>query len=91
VRESKIVRSRERSRDAENRRQEMQEMKMMNDLKKINTDMKVKKTTVTARPQAFDNSTLRQSSQFERVKMKIVLNNQEKMTSKIQNVIHRVD
>ncbi len=45
MRESKIVRSRERSRNVENRRQEMQEMKM-NDLKKINIDMKMKKTIV---------------------------------------------
>ncbi len=91
MQELKIIKSRERSRDVENRRQKMQEMKMMNNLKKINIDRKIKKITVVAKQHTFKNSTLRQSSQFKRVKMKIALNNQEKMTSKIQNVIHHVD
>ncbi len=40
MRESKIVRSRERSQDAENRRQEIRKMKMMNEIKKINIKYK---------------------------------------------------
>ncbi len=83
VRESKIVRSRERSRDVENRRQEM---KLMN----VNTDTKVKKIIVTARQQAFENSTLRQSSQFERVQMKTIMSN-KMMNSKTTFAVHRVD
>jgi hypothetical protein len=81
VRESKKVRSRERLQDAENRRQEM---KMMN----INIDTKVKKTT--AREKTFENSTLRQFSQFERVLMKTTMSN-EMIDSKITLAVHRVD
>ncbi len=62
ISESQMIRSRERSSNAENKRE-----------------------------QVFETFIARQSSQFEHVKMKTALNNQEKMTSKIQNVIHRAD
>ncbi len=46
---------------------------------------------INRRQTAFETSINRESSQFERVKMKIALNNQKEMTSKIENVIHRAD
>ncbi len=58
---SQTIRSRDRSSNMKNKRNE----------------------EIIKREQAFETSIVRQLSQFERVKMKIVLNNQEKMTSKI--------
>jgi hypothetical protein len=57
-----MIRSRERSSNAENRRK-----------------------------QVFETFIARESSQFERMKMKTAVNNEKKMKSKIKNVIHRAD
>ncbi len=46
---------------------------------------------INRRQAAFETFINREFSQFERVKMKIALNNQKEMTSKIQNVIHHAD
>jgi hypothetical protein len=43
----------------------------------------------TAKEQAFENSTVRQFSQFERVQMKITLS--DEMNSETALAIHRVD
>jgi hypothetical protein len=43
----------------------------------------------TARKQAFENSTLRQFSQFERVKMKTALS--DEMNSETALAVHRID
>jgi uncharacterized membrane protein len=60
--------------------------------KKINTDTKVKKIIVTARQQAFENSILRQFSQFERVQMKTTTTDEMKMiNSATVLAVHRAD
>jgi hypothetical protein len=82
MQESEIARSRERSQNAENRRS-------LKNATKNHIDMKVKKVT-TARKQAFNNSTLRQFSQFERVQMKTTMSD-EMMKSKTVLAVHRAD
>ncbi len=59
-------------------------------MKNHHTDMNVKKVIVTAREQAFNNSTLRQPSQFERVQMKTTMSD-EMMNSKTVLAVHRAD
>jgi hypothetical protein len=74
-------------------------MKMMNidintetKAKKINIDTKVKKIIVTARQQAFENSTFRQLSQFEHVQMKTTTTDEMKMIdSATVLAVHRAD
>jgi hypothetical protein len=46
---------------------------------------------INKRRTAFETFINREFFQFERVKMKIALNNQKEMTSKIKNVIHQAD
>ncbi len=46
---------------------------------------------INRRQAVFETSINREFFQFERVKMKTALNNQQEMTSKIKNVIHRAD
>ncbi len=52
--------------------------------------MKMKMTTFTAREQAFNNSTLRESSQFERVQMKTTMSN-KMMNLETALAVHRAD
>ncbi len=79
---SKIIKSRDRSCDAENRRR--------NNMKNLHIDTKVKKIIVTARKRAFENFTLRESSQFERVQIKTTASNQM-INSKTVLIVHRAD
>jgi hypothetical protein len=57
-------------------------------VKNHHIDMKMKK--IIAKKQAFNNSTLRQSSQFERVQMKTTMSN-EMINSKTMLAVHRAD
>jgi hypothetical protein len=57
---------------------------------KNHTDMKMKEVISTAKERAFENSTLRQLSQFERVQMKTALSDDE-MNSETALAVHRVD
>jgi hypothetical protein len=94
VQESEVARSRDRSQSAENRRQEMKmKMKMMNyidtQMKKIiDTQMTVKEVS-TARERAFENSTLRQFSRFERVLIETITS--DEMNTKTALAVHRAD
>ncbi len=65
-----------------------QNMKNQN-MKNLHTDTEVRKITVTARQEAFEPSTLRQSSQFERVQMKTTMS--DEMNSETALAVHRVD
>ncbi len=82
VQEPEIARPRGRSQGAENRRQEM---KMMN----FNTDTQMKEVSATARERAFENSTLRQPSQFERVLIETTT--PDEMNTKAALAVHRAD
>jgi hypothetical protein len=53
----------------------------------LHIDTKVK--TIIARERAFENSTLRQLSQFERLQMKTAMSNE--MNSKATLVVHQAD
>ncbi len=88
VQESDVIRSRERSSNAENRR--WATTTTTTETKNLHTDTKVKKIAVTARQQAFENSTVRQLSQFERVQMKTTMSD-EMMNSKTVLAVHRAD
>jgi hypothetical protein len=91
VRESEMIKSRDRSSKAENRRRLTKNVKNLYiDLKmKSYIDMKMKQVTSIAKKRAFENSTLRQFSQFERVQMKTMMLNE--MNSKTTFVVHRAD
>ncbi len=75
VQEPDVMRSRERSSDAKNKRwattTTMKNHHIDTKMKNHHIDMKMKK--VTAKKQTFNNSTLRQSSQFERVQIKTTM------------------
>ncbi len=94
MQESEIARPRGRPQNAENRRQEMKmKMKMMNhtdtQMKKIiDTQMTVKEVS-TARERAFENSTLRQPSRFERVLIETTT--PDEMNTKAALAVHRAD
>ncbi len=77
IQNSKMIKSRDRSSRAKNRRQK----------RNLHIDTKVK--TVIARKRAFKNSTLRQLSQFERLQIKATMSNA--MNSKTTLVVHRAD
>ncbi len=99
VRELKMIRSRDRSSRAENRRRLTKNVKNLHtDLKMKNhtdmkmndhIDMKMKEVTSTARKRAIENSTLRQLSEFERVQMKTMMSNE--MNSETALAVHRAD
>jgi hypothetical protein len=76
MQESEIARSRDRSQKAENRKQS-----------KNHTDMKMKKVISIAKEQTFNNSTLSQLSQFERVQMKTTMSD-KMMNSKTVLAVH---
>jgi hypothetical protein len=59
-------------------------------MKIFHIDTNVKKINVTAKEQAFENSTLRMFSQFERVQMNTMMKD-ESMNSKTMLVVHRAD
>jgi hypothetical protein len=91
VQESEIARSRDRSQSAKNRRQEM---KMTNHIdtqmkKIIDTQMNVKEVS-TAKERAFENSTLRQLSRFERVLIETITSD-EIMNPKTTLAVHRAN
>jgi hypothetical protein len=93
VQESEIARSRDRSQNAKNRRREI---KMMNhtdtQMKKvIDMQMKMKKVSAIARERAFENSTLRQFSRFERVLIKTTTSDKMMMNTKTTLAVHRAD
>ncbi len=99
VQESEIARPRDRSQSAENRRQEMKmnhtdtQMKNHTDTQRkkvIDTQMKMKKVSATARERAFENSTLRQLSRFERVLIETTTSD-EMMNTKTALAVHRAD
>jgi hypothetical protein len=71
-----------------NQNMKNQNMKNQN-MKNLHIDTKVREITVTARQEAFEQSTLRQSSQFERVQMKTTMSNE--MNSETALAVHRVD
>ncbi len=97
VQESEIARSRDRSQNAKNRRQEMkQEMKMMNHIDTqmmmnyTDTQMNVNEVSSTAKKRTFENSTLRQFSRFERVLIKTITSD-EMLNMKTTFAVHRAD
>jgi hypothetical protein len=79
MQESEIARSRDRFQKAENKEQS-----------KNHIDMKMKKVIWIAKDQTFNNLTLLQFSQFERVQMKTTMSN-KMMNSKTVLAVHRVD
>ncbi len=92
MQESEIARSRDRSQNAENRRQEM---KMMNHIdtqmkKIIDTQINVKEVISTAKERAFENSTLRLLSRFERVLIETITSD-EMMNMKTTLAVHRAN
>ncbi len=92
VQESEIARPRDRFQNAENRRQEMKMMSFNTDTQMKNTQMKntqMKKISATAKERAFENSTLRQFSQFERVLIETTTSNE--MNTKTALTVHRAD
>ncbi len=90
VRESEMIRSRDRSSKAQNRRRVTKNVKNLHTDMKVKNHIDMKKVVSTARQQAFENSTLRQPSQFERVLMKTTLSD-EMMNSKTVLAVHRAD
>ncbi len=56
----------------------------------INIDTQVKKISATARERAFENSTRRQSSRFERVLIETIMSD-EMMNTKTALAVHRAD
>jgi hypothetical protein len=58
--------------------------------KVIDTQMKMKKVSATARERAFENSTLRQLSRFERVLIETTTSD-EMMNTKTALAVHRAD
>jgi hypothetical protein len=81
VQESEIARSRDCSRRAKNRRQS----KNAKNIKMTNVEILNKKE------QAFQDSTAREFSRFERVEIKMTIKHDEMIDSKIEHAIHRVD
>ncbi len=87
VQESEIARSRDRSQRAENRRR-------LKNAKNVNIEMKMKNVEMkmlNRREQAFQDSTTRESSRFERVEMKMTTIHDEMIDSKIAHAVHRAD
>ncbi len=79
MQESEIARPRERSQRAENRRQVK------------NENVKMKNEMINRRKQAFQDFTTRESSQFERVQMKMAAIHDEMMNSNAALAVHRAD
>ncbi len=79
MQESEIARSRERSQRAKNRRQVK------------NENVKMKNQVINRRKQAFQDFTTRESSQFERVQMKMTTIHDEMMNSNAALAVHRAD
>jgi hypothetical protein len=81
VQESEIARFRDRSQKAENRRQ----LKNAKNVKMKNVEM------LNKRKQAFQDSTAREFSRFERVEMKMTTRHDEMIDLKIEHAVHRAD
>ncbi len=79
MQESEIARSRERSQKAKNKRQVK------------NENVKMKNEMINRRKQAFQDFITRESSQFERVQMKMTTIHDEMMNSNAALVVHRAD
>ncbi len=86
-----MIRPRGRPSGAENRRRLTKNVKDLHtDLKmKGHTDMKMEEVTSTARERAFENSTLRQLSQFERVQVKTMM--PDEVNPETALAVHRAD
>jgi hypothetical protein len=82
MQESEIARPRDRSQRTENRRQQPKNAK---NVKMKNVEM------LNRREQAFQDSTARESSRFERVEMKMTTRHDEMIDSKIEHAVHRAD
>jgi ribosomal protein L12E/L44/L45/RPP1/RPP2 len=88
-----MIRSRDRSFEAKNRRRATENVKKMKhhiDTKVTKRLMKRFTATATAKEQAFENFTLRQFSRFERVQMKTIMSD-EMMNSTAVLAVHRAD
>jgi hypothetical protein len=85
MQESEIARSRKRSQKTENRRQ-VKNAKTMN-MRNEN----VKNEMLNKKEQAFQDFTTEESSQIERVEMKMTTIHDEMMNSKTAFAVHRVD
>ncbi len=77
-----IARTRDRSQDANNVREEINNRK---DAKNIRGKINNRKTS------EFEASTHREPSNFEKVKAEMIVLHDENVASKIQNVLHRAD
>jgi hypothetical protein len=84
IQESEMIRSRGRFSRAENRRRATENVKMNHHI-----DTKVKR--ITAKEQAFENSTLRALSQFERVQIEMTFIHDEMIDSTAELAVHRAD
>ncbi len=83
-----MIRSRDRFSKAKNSRRATKNAKIKMKMKHY-IDTKMMKI-ITARKQAFENSTLRALSQFERLQMKTITSN-EMMNSETMIAVHRAD
>ncbi len=91
MQESEIARSRDHSQDAENKRRQLKNAKNVN-IKMKNVKMKMKNVEMfNRREQAFQDSTARELSQFERVEMKMTTIHDEMIDSEIEHAVHRAD
>ncbi len=85
MQESEIARSRERSQKAKNR-------KRLKNAKNMNIKMKMKNVEIkmlNKKKQAFQDSTTRELSQFERVLIKTITS--DEMNTKTTLAVHRAD
>jgi uncharacterized membrane-anchored protein YhcB (DUF1043 family) len=81
MQKSEIAKSRERFQKAKNRKQ----------MKNAKKNENVKNKMLNKKKQVFQDFTTRESSQFERVEMKMTAIHDEMMNSKTALAVHRVD
>jgi hypothetical protein len=87
-----MIRSRDRLSRAKNRRRATKNVKKMKIKHHTDTKvMKMKRVTATAKEQAFENSTLRAFSRFERVQIEMTLIHDEMMNSIAELTVHRAN
>ncbi len=97
IQEFEMIRSRDRSSKAKNRRRTTKNVKMKHHIDtkmmKMNhhIDTKVKMKKIIAKKQTFENSTLRAFSQFKRVQIEMIFIHDEMMNSTAKLVVHRAD
>jgi hypothetical protein len=84
IQEPEMIRSRDRSSRTKNRRRATENVKMNHHI-----DTKVKR--ITAKKQAFENSTLRALSQFERVQIEMTSIHDKMIDSTAELAVHRAD